>query len=432
MGILVGGRLTGRVRRRGLSAEIEGQMSSAGDKVAAVAEVGLWVAAAALIAGAVGMRLPGGLLASSTATPGTSAVAIASPGASPTPTLTSSLAPTPSPAPTLSPLVRKFQAYLARKDFQFQATGTGSQSAVGVNLSVDLALTGSMAYKAGDEWDTTKMTSNGQTMTDDTTYAGSNKFERMNGGPWIKKPRKATDSRILFSPTRLFVDTGVETKNGTALHRLEVADPAALSAEIDALGIVTNSHLMLVFWTRADGTPAVFQMEGTWTQAVNGVQASVTTTEEFAFTKWAGVTISPPKSPWQWIVDGTDGIAFGLPSGWSKSNANNTLGLTEYVTASGQFDYKTYDAAGLTLELLVDGVIASAGDPVVGRAATSVGGQPAIRFGVHRATQKDYQVQTLAIYQGRVYQFLSFGPAGKDAATDAMAAQILATLEFTK
>ena len=86
----------------------------------------------------------------------------------------------------------------------------------------------------------------------------------------------------------------------------------------------------------------------------------------------------------------------------------------------------------MTLELLVDGVIASAGDPVVGRAATSVGGQPAIRFGVHRATQKDYQVQTLAIYQGRVYQFLSFGPAGKDAATDAMAAQILATLEFTK
>ena len=45
MGILVRGRLTGRVRCRGLSAEIEGQMSSAGDKVAAVAEVGLWVLA---------------------------------------------------------------------------------------------------------------------------------------------------------------------------------------------------------------------------------------------------------------------------------------------------------------------------------------------------------------------------------------------------
>ena len=116
-------------------------MSSAGDKVAAVAEVGLWVAAAALIAGAVGIRLPGGLLASSTATPGTSAVAIASPGASPTPTLTSSLAPTPSPAPT-SRIVRRAKSLLIRSKQRKRSSGTRKRRA-----SFFPALTGAQAKK---------------------------------------------------------------------------------------------------------------------------------------------------------------------------------------------------------------------------------------------------------------------------------------------
>lgn len=403
--------------------------SRAGGGFAAVAELALWVTGAVLVAGALGIRLPVDLPTSSTPTSGAVAKASGSPAGSPT------LAPTPSPTPTLSPLVAKFQAYLARKDFQFQATGTGSQSAAGANLSADLTLAGSVTYKAGDESDTTKMTSKGNTVPYDSVYAGSFAYERTNGGPWIKKPRKPSDTanwRIFLSPTRLFVDTGVETKNGSVLHRLEVADPTALSAEVDAIGTVTNAHVMLVFWTKADGTPVVFRMEGTWTQAVNGVQAAVTTAEEFTFTRLSGVTIAPPKSPWQWIVDGTAMIAFGLPSDWVESSANQTLGLTNYADASGQLAYKMYDATGLTLDALVDQVITSVGDPVQGRQETTVGGQSAIRFGVHRSKQKDYEVETLAIYQGQVYQFLFFGVAGKDAASDAMAAQILATLEFTK
>ena len=403
-------------------------MSSVGDKVAAVGEFGLWVAAAAIIGGAIGMRLPVDLTIAST--PTLSPVA-----AAPTATASPTVAPTPAAAPTLSPLVAKFQAYLARKDFQFQATATGSQSATGANLSIDLAVAGSLSYKAGDESDTQKVTTNGASSEDDTVYSGSFTYERINTGPWVKKPRKASDSadmKIFLSPKRLFVDTGVETKNGSALHRLEVADPVALGAEVDAVGTVTDAHVSLVFWTKADGTPVVFRMDGTWTQSIGGATASVTTSEEFVLTKLSGVTITAPKSPWQWIVDGTAGIGFGLPSDWALSNSNQALGLTTYSNASGQVGYKTYDATGLTLGPLVDQVIAAVGDPVQGRQATTLGGQPAIRFGVHRSKQKDYEVETLAIYEGQVYQFLFFGVAGKDSATDAMAAQILSTLQFTK
>ncbi|MGD0019898.1 MAG: hypothetical protein ABSD62_11640 [Candidatus Limnocylindrales bacterium] len=410
-------------------------MSSAGDRIAAVGEFGLWVTAAVLIAGAAGMRLPADLLASSkpSPTPTVSVVAVASGS----PAASASLAPSPSPtsAPTLSPLVGKLQAYLARKDFQFQATGTGSQSATGTNLSVDFTLSGSLSYRAGDESDTTKMTSQGKTVAYDNVYTGSFAYERSNGGPWIKKPRQPSDTaewRIFLSSSRLFVDTGVETKNGRALHRLEVADSAALSTEVDAIGTVSGARVTMVFWTKDDGTPVVFRMEGTWDEQVNGVQAHVTTAQEFVFSKSSGVTITAPSNPWQWIVDGIARVAFGAPSDWSESDVNKTIGATTYAGASGQIVYVTQDAAGMTLDQTVAAVIGSFHDPAEGRMATTVGGEPAAHFGVHRSAQKDYVSETVVIHAGKIYAFSFFGIKGKDAATDAMAAQILATLTFTK
>ena len=410
-------------------------MGGARDRMAPIAELGLWVAGAALIAGAAGMRLPSGLLASSTPTPTAAAVLSGSSGASATPAPTSSPTPGSSAAPTLSPLVRKFQADLARKDFQFQATGTGSMSAVGASQSADFTLSGSMSYKAGEEADTTKTTSQGKTIADDSVYAGNYAYERSDGGPWLKKTRQASDNdadwQIFLSPARLFVDTGVEIKNGAALHRLEVADPAALGAEVDATGIVANAQLTLVFWVKADGTPADIRMEGTWDEPVNGVQAHVTTAEEFVLTRWSGVTIAAPKNPWQWIVDDLDGLAFGLPSNWSKSQTNNTLGLTSYLCATGQMDYQSSASTPMTLDTFADEVIAGLAAPAEGRKATTVSGVPAVTFGIHRSIQKDYESVTVLLRSGRSYEFLFFGLAGKDAATDAMAAQVLSTLEFT-
>ena len=70
-------------------------MSAAGDRIAAIAELALWVTAAALIASVAGMRLPGGLLAAPTPTP----TAVAGPSGSPGATLT----PVPRPSSTLGP-----------------------------------------------------------------------------------------------------------------------------------------------------------------------------------------------------------------------------------------------------------------------------------------------------------------------------------------
>jgi hypothetical protein len=71
------------------------------------------------------------------------------------------------------------------------------------------------------------------------------------------------------------------------------------------------------------------------------------------------------------------------------------------------------------------------GDPAVGKKATVVGGEPAVRFGVHRSIQQDYVSVTLVLHNGRLYQFLLLGVAGKDAAADDTLAQIMTTIQFT-
>jgi hypothetical protein len=407
--------------------------SRAGDFVAKVAELGLWVTAAALIANAAGMRLPYDVLAAS-ATPAAVPVLSGTPDTSANPLASPSLAAPPTPAPTLSPLVRKFQAFLAKKDFQFQATGTGTQSAVGDGLSVNLTHTGSLSYKAGDESDVTKTTQAGSTVPSDSVYAGAFAYERVNGGPWVKKPRKPSDTadwRIFLSPTRLLVDSRVETKNGAALHRLEVADPAALNAEVDAIGTVTDANVTLIFWTKADGTPVVMRMEATWSQDVGGVPAKVATSEEFVFTKLAGVSIAAPANPWQWIVDDASAVAFGVPPGWSKTDTNKSIGATTYEGASGAILYLTFDANGMTLEQAAAAVTAANPDKVQARTTPTVAGQPAIQLTYHRTKQNDYLVEAVFVHGGKVYE-IGFLGSGKDAATNALAAQILGTLEFTK
>lgn len=407
-------------------------MSSTGDRVASIGELGLWVTGAVLIASAAGMRLPANLIASSSASPTPQPTAVASESASASASLAPT--PTPTPAPTLSPLVRKFQAYLARRDFQFQATQTGSQSVSGANLSLELRTTGSMSYKAGDASETTKTTVQEKLLTTDKVYAGSYTYQRINDGPWVKKPRQHSDIvswGMLFSSSRLFVDTGVETKNGSALHRLEVADPNAFSAELDTLGTITDAHVTLVFWTKDDGTPAAFRMEGTWDQPVNGAPAHVTSAQEVSFTKLSGVTITTPKNPWQWIVDDTTSIAFGVPTDWSKTDTNKAIGATTYEGPSGAILYLTFAANGLTLDQAVAAVLAASKDPAGAQVAMTVGGEPATRFGLHRSKQKDYLVEVVALHGGEVYEIAFLG-SGKDTATDALAVQILATLEFTK
>jgi hypothetical protein len=405
-------------------------MSRTGDFVASAVETGLWLTAAALIASSAGVRMPAGVLA--TPVPATAApTGDGSPIAIATPTSTT-LAPTPTPKPaaTLSPIVAKFQAYLARKDFQFVATGKVTIAMTAPDKSVDASGTVSQSYRAGDYADTTKLTAGG---VSETVGLGAHLYRRSGAGPWIDQPRSAADradETMLFSAQRLFVDTGIEQKNGASLHRLEVADPVALSAEVEARGTSTNVSLAFTFWVKADGTPVVVRMDGAMDQLDHGNKVHVTQSQELTISRLSGVKIAAPKNPWQWIVDKTNGIAFGLPSNWKSSDINKfnggityadglhyTLG---YVTSSWPTD----------LDAAVAKLTSDLADPVEGKENCTVGGVPAVHFRIHRTVQKDYDSEYVFVRDGKLYQVLVLGVGVSDAATDSLAAQIVSSLTF--
>lgn len=277
-------------------------MSTLGRTTAFAAEAAIWIAGAALIASAAGMHWETDLqnalneLTGVTPTPATSAASSAGASASPTATVVESLAPGASP--TISPVVAKYQAYVARPDYQFKAKYTSVMTYTLKGSPYEVDTSGTLSYKAGDTADSYRQTVAGAVITYDDVGLGSVEYKSQNGGAWTKSARSASSAaadKLLLAPTMLFVDKGVEAKNGAPLHRLEVADAAAYStAFLKTQTGATGAQATCTVWVADDGTPADFKIEG-WVQApIQGVSTKMTFVMEFRIIATSGVTISAP------------------------------------------------------------------------------------------------------------------------------------------
>jgi hypothetical protein len=266
-----------------------------GTATAFAAEAALWISGAALIASAAGVTWNvdvNGLMA---AQPSASASVV--PSSSPTATFAVvSLAPGASP--TMSPVVRKFLAYVARPDFQLKAKFTVSSIYTVSGLPKNVTQSGTLSYKSGDDSDNLRETVNGTV----TTYAdfdiGSYSYESKNGGPWTRSSRPTGDSeadRLLFAPTMTFLDRGVETKNGTQLHRLELADPSSFNkAWLKTQPELTDTQQTYTVWVRDDGTPAAYRLSGPVEISIGGTPTSMANDQEFRIFALSGVSITAP------------------------------------------------------------------------------------------------------------------------------------------
>jgi hypothetical protein len=268
-------------------------VSRLGGATAIAAEAALWISGAALIASAAGMHwsVPdvGGL---------TGAAPSASASASPSPSpAVQSLSPGASP--TISPIVQKYQAYVARPDYQFKAKYVVTETAAVNGLPYEFYVTGTMFYKGGDYTQTQRVAVNGTVTTYDDVYVGSSAYESKNSGAWTRSDRSANDiasAKLQYAPSMLFVDKGVETKNGAQLHRLEVADPVAYSkAMVKASSSgTTDAQMTCTVWVGDDGIPAAVRIEGWETGPINKVSTKVTATMEFRLIPYAVPAISAP------------------------------------------------------------------------------------------------------------------------------------------
>ena len=277
-------------------------MSKLGGTTALVAEAAIWIAGVALIASAAGMNWETDLqnalneLTGSTPQPETSAGPSAGASTSPTAAVVASLAPGASP--TLSPLAAKYQAYVARADYQIRAKYTSVTSYTLNGSPVQIDTSGTISYKAGDIADSSRVTAAGRVTTYDIVALGSVQYRSQNGGAWTKSARSASSAafdKLSLAPAMLFVDMGVEVKNGASLHRLEVADAAAYStAYLKARAGATGAQATCTVWVTEDGTPADFKIEGWVEEPVQAVSTKTTFVTEYRIIDTSGVTITAP------------------------------------------------------------------------------------------------------------------------------------------
>jgi hypothetical protein len=272
-------------------------VSKLGGVIAFSAEAGIWIAGAALIASAAGMHwsvdLPAVDLSALTG-PSPSAAASGSPSAS-----GAVKSPTPSATPTLAPIVQKFQAYQARSDFQFKATLTRSETGIMGGTPIQVTMTGTLSVKGGDQAGSFKTTGSGDVTTNDAVVLGNYRYVRANGGSWTQSTRSAAEiesSKYFVSPTLVFLDKGVEIKNGAQLHRLELEYGSAYSDRV-AKGIeptATGSQIMFTIWVHDDGAPVVFRHDGWLEMPIDGTPTMITVVQEITVTATSGVTITAP------------------------------------------------------------------------------------------------------------------------------------------
>jgi hypothetical protein len=241
------------------------------------AEAALWVAGAALVAGAAGMHW---------------SVNLPAVDLFPAP----SASPPPSPAPSTQPVVR-FKAFLAKPALQFSAGIDQTVTISGANILVQQTTTGTVRYRSGDASSSLTDKILGVTKTEDQVMLGKTTYARENGGKWTKRARVPGDTAgnpEMLSPTQAMNDAGLEAKNGVQLHRIEASDTTAFAAALQAGGTGTLYKVTLVFWVADDGTPAAIQVAGTYQDTVNEAPVTVTFDQQWTITATSGVTITAP------------------------------------------------------------------------------------------------------------------------------------------
>lgn len=245
-------------------------MGKLGGVTAFAAEASLWIAGAAVVAGAAGAHwsMPsvdvGALIAQSW------------PGAS-------------------STVVKNFTSRITATDFQASGSVAGTMTVTAGSKKFDGTVSGAIKLNGKDSSLTVTTSMAGSKTTNETVSVADSDYERTNGGKWTKSARSSTglDISSLLSAGGL-TDKGVQSHDGRQLHRLETGKP--LDPKTVGFGdtSMSNPKFTLTFWATDDGTPAGMTMAGTWTQDMSGTAANASMSLDFNFEKLSGVKIEAP------------------------------------------------------------------------------------------------------------------------------------------
>ncbi len=182
-------------------------MSKVGSLTAFAAEAAIWLAGAAIVAGAAGAHWD-------------------------TPSVDlNALWPAASPS-----LVKNFTTTISADDFQASGSAIGTVSVTINGQKIDGTYSGTFKFKGNDSSSTMTMTMAGTKTTNDSVSVGDSDYSRTNGGAWTKTARSATNMSFRVLTAGGVTDKGVELHDGQKLHHLDLVktpDPKSLFNDSD-------------------------------------------------------------------------------------------------------------------------------------------------------------------------------------------------------
>jgi hypothetical protein len=242
-------------------------LSRLGSITAFAAEASLWLAGAALVAGAAGAHwdMPSVDL--------DSLAAQVWPGASPS-------------------LVFSYTSKISA-DFQASGSIAGTVTVTISGKKVDGTYSGVFKQRGNDGSSTMTMTFPGSTTTGDEVSVGDSVYTRTDGGKWTKQPRSSAGLSFANLVAGGLTDKGVETHNGLRLHHLDPVKPPDTKSLFSSPNMATGTFAV-VLWAKDDGTPTGFTVSGSWSEEVDSAPAQSTISLDYNFDALSGVTIEAP------------------------------------------------------------------------------------------------------------------------------------------
>jgi hypothetical protein len=243
-------------------------LSRVGSITAFAAEASLWLAGAAIVAGAAGAHWD---------TPSVDLDSLAAqvwPGASPS-------------------LVSTYTSRVRASDFQASGSITGTVSVTIGEQKTDGTYSGVFKIKGNDSSATMTMTLGGSKSTGDQVSVGASDYSRTNNGKWTKAARSSTGLSFANLVSGGVTDKGVETHNAQRLHHLALVKPPDAKSLFGDPKMATGTYTV-VLWAKDDGTPAGLTVSGSWSEEVSGGPAQSTISLDYSFDALSGVTIEAP------------------------------------------------------------------------------------------------------------------------------------------
>lgn len=301
------------------------------------------------------------------------------------PTVAPTTAPTPtSAAPTATPfdVGAAFLAIVSDPDFTAKFELEGS-----IEMGVTVAISGTIEGDGADSRQTSTITFGSVTTSTESVKVGQQSWSRTLPGPWLAKPTSSSSGNTLakwLGGLASLTDLGIVTKDGTALHHLRPV--AGSKVPPDALGLdpqqFSNPDITMEMYARDDGTPALFEMSGSWVQVVNGQQLTVELAVDMKVSNVGDpVTITAPTDVWTAYASDL-GYTAAHPAGFTVERGDQ--GDTYRKDGTDWFYVFTYaDGKGMTAAGFRDAILAGyAKDPGPPRetpVAMTVGGEPAYK-----------------------------------------------------